>query len=127
MFLPARQVFERWGVGCSPFPEEGMRGIISSIMEAGRILSAFQTFQALESHAMTSVTIEEAQRKLPDIVRQLQPGEEVTITDHERPVAQVRKATQTSWSCKAGSAKQSILRIAPDFDAPLDEFQEYME
>ena len=76
---------------------------------------------------MTSVTIEEAQANLPEIVRQLQPGEEITITDHEEPLAQVRRAPRTSWPCKAGSAKDSILRIASDFDAPLDELREYME
>jgi len=75
---------------------------------------------------MASVTIEEAQAKLREIVQRLQPGEEITITDHERPLAQVRKAPRTSWPCKAGSAKGSILRIAPDFDAPLEEFREYM-
>jgi antitoxin (DNA-binding transcriptional repressor) of toxin-antitoxin stability system len=77
--------------------------------------------------SMTSVTIQEAQAKLPEIVRRLQPGEEITITDHEQPLAQVRKARRTSWPCKAGSAKDRILWIAPDFDAPLDEFREYME
>ncbi len=76
---------------------------------------------------MTSVTIEEAQSMLPEIVRQLQPGEEITITDHEQPFAQVRKAARTSWPCRAGSAKDSIRWIAPDFDAPLDEFREYVE
>ncbi|MDZ7615558.1 MAG: DUF2281 domain-containing protein [Patescibacteria group bacterium] len=76
---------------------------------------------------MTSISIEEAQTRLTEIVRQLQPGEEITITDHEHPVAQVRKVPQTSWPCRAGSARQSILRIAPDFDTPLDEFREYME
>jgi antitoxin (DNA-binding transcriptional repressor) of toxin-antitoxin stability system len=76
---------------------------------------------------MTSVTIEEAQANLPEIVRQLQPGEEITITENEQPLAQVRKVQRTSWPCKAGSAKESILRIAPDFDAPLDDFREYME
>jgi antitoxin (DNA-binding transcriptional repressor) of toxin-antitoxin stability system len=39
---------------------------------------------------MTSVTIEEAQANLPEIVRQLQPGEEITITENEQPLAQVR-------------------------------------
>ena len=76
---------------------------------------------------MTSVTIQEAQAKLPELVRQLQPGEKITITDQERPFAQVRKARPTSWPCKAGSAKEIILWIAPDFDAPLDDFREYME
>ncbi len=76
---------------------------------------------------MTSITIEEAQTKLSEIVRRLQPGEEITITDQEQPLAQVRRVSQTSWPCKAGSARQSILQIAADFDAPLDEFREYME
>jgi antitoxin (DNA-binding transcriptional repressor) of toxin-antitoxin stability system len=76
---------------------------------------------------MTNITLEQAQAMLPEIVRQLQPGEEITITEHEQPLAQVRKIPRTSWPCKAGSAKNSILRIAPDFDEPLDEFQEYME
>jgi antitoxin (DNA-binding transcriptional repressor) of toxin-antitoxin stability system len=76
---------------------------------------------------MTTITLEQAQARLPDIVRQLPPGEEITITDDEQPLAQIRRVPRTSWPCKAGSAKTSILRIAPDFDAPLDEFQEYME
>jgi antitoxin (DNA-binding transcriptional repressor) of toxin-antitoxin stability system len=76
---------------------------------------------------MTSVPIEQAQATLSDIVRSLQPGEEITITDDEQPVAQMRRVPRTSWPCKAGSARKSILRIAPDFDAPLDQFREYME
>ena len=76
---------------------------------------------------MSTVTIEEAQAKLPELIEHLQPGEEITITDHGQPLAQVKKAQRTTWPCKAGSAKSSILRIAPDFDAPLEEFQEYMD
>jgi antitoxin (DNA-binding transcriptional repressor) of toxin-antitoxin stability system len=76
---------------------------------------------------MTSVTLKEAQATLPDLVRRLQPGEEITITEDEQPLARVRRTSRTSWPCKAGSAKASILRIAPDFDAPLEEFREYME
>ena len=34
---------------------------------------------------------------------------------------------KTTWPCQAGTAKESILFIAPDFDAPLDEFREYVE
>ena len=72
---------------------------------------------------MTNITLEQAQAMLPEIVRQLQPGEEITITDHEQPLAQVRRVPRTSWPCKAGSAKDGILRIAPDFNAPLDEIR----
>jgi prevent-host-death family protein len=75
---------------------------------------------------MSSVTLEEAQARLAQLLEQLQPGEEITITDHGRPLAQLKKAERNSWPCKAGSAKGKI-RMAPDFDAPLEEFKEYME
>ena len=39
----------------------------------------------------------------------------------------VTRPPRTSWPCQAGSAKGKILYIAPDFDAPLDDFKEYME
>jgi antitoxin (DNA-binding transcriptional repressor) of toxin-antitoxin stability system len=76
---------------------------------------------------MPNVTIEEAQARLPQLLDNLQPGEEMTITDHGQPLAQVKKAGRTSWPCKAGSYKKPAFWMAQDFDAPLDEFKEYME
>jgi prevent-host-death family protein len=76
---------------------------------------------------MSTVTLEEAQTHLPELLERLQPGEEITITDHGKPLAHVKKAERTSWPCKAGSYKKADFRMAPDFDAPLDEFKEYME
>jgi prevent-host-death family protein len=76
---------------------------------------------------MTSVTIEDAQAKLPQIIEQLQPGEEIIITDRGKPLAPVKKAERTSWPCKAGSYRKAEFWMAPDFDAPLEEFKEYME
>lgn len=76
---------------------------------------------------MTTVTIEEAAAKLPEIIAQLQPGEEIVITDQGKPLCHVKKAEQAQSHCQAGTAKDSILWIAPDFDAPLDSFKEYME
>jgi prevent-host-death family protein len=75
---------------------------------------------------MSSVTLEEAQAHLPQLIERLQPGEEITITEHGRPLAQVKKAERTSWPCKAGSAAGKVW-MAPDFDAPLEDFKEYME
>jgi len=76
---------------------------------------------------MTSVTLEEAQKNLPDLLARLQPGEEFIISDRGQPLAQVKKAERTAWPCKAGSYKKAGFWMAPDFDAPLDEFKEYME
>lgn len=76
---------------------------------------------------MSSVTLEEAQKKLPELLTRLQPGEELIISDHGQPLAHVKKVERTSWPCKAGSYKKADFWMAPDFDAPLDEFKEYME
>jgi hypothetical protein len=46
------------------------------------------------------------------------------ITDQGQPLVQVKKAERTSWPCKAGSYKKAAFWMAPDFDAPLDEFKE---
>ncbi|MBI2806530.1 MAG: type II toxin-antitoxin system Phd/YefM family antitoxin [Planctomycetes bacterium] len=76
---------------------------------------------------MTSVTIEEAQAKLPQLIDELTPGEEVVITKAGQPCAQVKKAGRTSWPCQAGTYRKEGFWLAPDFNAPLDDFQEYME
>jgi prevent-host-death family protein len=75
---------------------------------------------------MSSITLEEAQKQLPELLTRLQPGEVILITNHGQPLAQVTKAERTSWPCKAGSYKKADFWMAPDFDAPLDEFKEYM-
>ena len=74
-----------------------------------------------------TVTLADAQARLPELLEQLQPGEEITITDRGKPLAQVKKSDRTSWPCKAGSYQKAEFWMAPDFDAPLDEFEEYMD
>jgi antitoxin (DNA-binding transcriptional repressor) of toxin-antitoxin stability system len=76
---------------------------------------------------MHTITLRQAQAQLPQVIEGLQPGEEITITESGEAIAQVKKTARTNWPCQAGSAKASILWISPDFDAPLEEFREYME
>ena len=75
---------------------------------------------------MATVSIQEAQNHLPQLIQELRPGEEFTITQHGQPLAHVKKVERTSWPCKAGSAAGKI-HLAADFDAPLDDFKECME
>jgi antitoxin (DNA-binding transcriptional repressor) of toxin-antitoxin stability system len=76
---------------------------------------------------MVTVTIQEAQAQLLDLIHRLNVGDEVVITENDRPVAKLaRTESQEQWPCKAGSAKGKIW-MAPDFDAPLEDFKEYME
>lgn len=86
---------------------------------------------------MSTISIEEAQANLPKIIQQLQPGEEITITDRGEPLAQMKKAETLSRPSRTGSTKPPrpgpglckgmITHIAPDFDAPLEGLKEYME
>ena len=76
---------------------------------------------------MTTVTIQEAQATLVDLIHQLPPGEEVVITENNQVVAKLaRTEPSQNWPCKAGSARGKIW-MASDFDAPVDDFKEYME
>jgi antitoxin (DNA-binding transcriptional repressor) of toxin-antitoxin stability system len=81
---------------------------------------------------MTTITLQEAQANLSEVLLKLLPGEEILITDQGQPLAKMQKAPveatePNAGPRKAGSAKDKILWIAPDFDAPLEDFREYME
>jgi len=77
---------------------------------------------------MTSITLQEAQATLPDLVHRLSQGEEVVLTENNLPVAKlVATATQQRPVPKLGTQRGSVLYMAPDFDAPLEDFKEYME
>jgi len=76
---------------------------------------------------MSTVTLQEAQAKLSELIHGLTPGDEVLITENNRPVAKLASTQPKKlWPCKAGSAKGKI-HMAPNFDEPIEEFKEYME
>ena len=77
---------------------------------------------------MTTISIEEAQARLPEIIDHLNPGEELVILRNRRPVAKlVGEAVSSRRVREPGSAKDQILYMADDFDAPLEDFKDYME
>lgn len=79
---------------------------------------------------MSTVTIREAQASLSHLIEQLRPGEEVVITDeHHQPVARLllSAAPATREPRELGTLRGTVQYVAPDFDAPLDDFKEYME
>ena len=57
-----------------------------------------------EQMMSTTVTMDEAQAHLPELIEHLQPGEEMTITRQGEPLA-LRKTGRTSWPCQAGTAR----------------------
>lgn len=78
---------------------------------------------------MTMISIEEAQAKLADLIHHLHSGDEVVITDNNKPVARlVPTATEPKRKPRQpGTLRGSVLYMAPDFDAPLEDFKDYME
>ncbi|MBI4567946.1 MAG: hypothetical protein HY719_06055 [Planctomycetes bacterium] len=73
----------------------------------------------------TLVSLDEAGDRLPDLVHQLAPTDEVVITEDGVPVARLIRVRAPGARRTLGSMKGSILHIAPDFDAPLEDFREY--
>jgi antitoxin (DNA-binding transcriptional repressor) of toxin-antitoxin stability system len=77
---------------------------------------------------MATVTIEEAQSKLPELIHQLAPGEAVVITENDRPVAKLVNEVPTSKSGlrpPPGLGKGFITIISDD-EEHLKDFAEYM-
>ena len=76
---------------------------------------------------MTTVTIEEAQAKLPQLIAHLAVGEELVITQDKQPIARLlgggraRHAPRKAGNCKG------MLTIVADDDEHLKDFGEYME
>jgi len=77
---------------------------------------------------VSTVSIQEAQTRLTELIRQLSPGEEVVITEGDRPVARLIPTPPPERKPRRlGTLRGMVLHVAPDFDEPLDDFREYME
>jgi antitoxin (DNA-binding transcriptional repressor) of toxin-antitoxin stability system len=86
---------------------------------------------------MSSITLQEAQTNLVELVHKLAPGDLLIITENDQPVArlepvsavpprQPRPRPPVTGVPKAGSLK-GLLVIPDDFKEPLEELREYME
>jgi prevent-host-death family protein len=78
---------------------------------------------------MPTVTIEEAKTTLSELIHRLTPGEEVVITENDRPVARLVPAASACEPRKVprlGTLRGTVLSME-HFDDPLEDFKEYME
>jgi antitoxin (DNA-binding transcriptional repressor) of toxin-antitoxin stability system len=83
-----------------------------------------------EKFVSTTITVEEAQLTLKELIHRLAPGEEVVITENQQPIAKLvneQKAQRKPLRPGPGLCKGMITYMAPDFDAPLEDMKEYME
>jgi antitoxin (DNA-binding transcriptional repressor) of toxin-antitoxin stability system len=75
---------------------------------------------------MSTVTIEEAQVKLPEIIDKLAPGEELIITRNDQPVAKLVGQQHAGRKARRPGSARGKLIIHSDDDGHLADFKEYM-
>lgn len=76
------------------------------------------------------VRLEDAVNSLSALIQKVMNGEEVFITQNQKPIAKLVSISGAPMKpkklIKAGSAK-GLIKIADDFDEPLEDFREYMQ
>ena len=73
-----------------------------------------------------TVTLEEAQAHLAELVSRLAPGQEIVITENNQPVATLTgQPARTHQPRRPGSAKGKLIIVADD-EEHMEDFKEYM-
>jgi prevent-host-death family protein len=75
---------------------------------------------------MLRVTLAEASAQLAQLVEAALQGEEIVIVRDEQPAVKLMPMLPVKRHRKPGSAK-GLITISDDFDAPLEDFKDYME
>ena len=74
---------------------------------------------------MSNVELKKAKDELLKLIERAQHGEDVVITQDDRPIARL-VGIQESSRREFGSAR-GLISFADDFDAPIADFSEYTE
>lgn len=74
---------------------------------------------------MLETDINQAKTQLDALLQTALAGDDVIITKDGEPVLKLTRINQTPKRRQSGSARGQIV-MAEDFDAPLDDFHEYM-
>jgi antitoxin (DNA-binding transcriptional repressor) of toxin-antitoxin stability system len=85
---------------------------------------------------MTTITLPEAQASLADVIHRLAPGERITITENDQPVAQLvvpwlfpqrppRPRPPVTGVPRPGTVPGLV--VPDNFKEPLEELREYRE
>ncbi len=76
---------------------------------------------------LETITLEDAQARLAELIAELLPGREVLITQNDRPVARlIGQPGVSPQPRKPGSAIGKLI-IHADDDEHLKDFQEYLQ
>ncbi len=76
---------------------------------------------------MTTVTIEEAQANLKELIHRMTPGDELVITENEQVIAKLVSEPASKARLRRGPGLgKGMLTIVSDDDDHLKDFAEYM-
>ncbi len=76
----------------------------------------------------TETGIFEMKTHLSEFIKKVERGQSFIITKRGKPVAELRPPTGgQKVRLKRGYGKGALIFMAPDFDAPLPDFEEYMK
>jgi len=75
---------------------------------------------------LPTMSIEEVQATLPEIISQLGPGEEVLITQDNQPVAKLISQSRAARQPRRPGSAKGILTIVSEDEEHLEDFKEYM-
>jgi prevent-host-death family protein len=74
---------------------------------------------------MLTIELEYAKEALLELLEKAASGENIVITKNSVPFVKLTTAQEKRHPRRPGSVRGQII-IAEDFDAPLDDFKEYM-
>ena len=73
-----------------------------------------------------TITMEEAQAKLPELINKLAPGEEISITLNHQPVAKLVGTRPTNGKPREPGNCKGMITLAVEDEEHLKDFAEYM-
>ncbi len=74
---------------------------------------------------MAKATIHEAKINLPKLMKKALAGEEIIIVKRNQPLVKLASIAE-KFSRRLGGAKNIIKTMPQDFNAPLEDFKDYM-
>ncbi len=73
------------------------------------------------------VNVHEAKSQLSKLIERALAGEEIIIARNNKPAVRLEVLPPARQKRKLGALKGIIHHMDEDFDAPLDDFRDYME
>jgi antitoxin (DNA-binding transcriptional repressor) of toxin-antitoxin stability system len=73
-----------------------------------------------------TITVEEAQAKLPELINKLAPGEEISITLNHQPVAKLIGTRPTNGKRREPGNCKGMITLLVEDEEHLKDFAEYM-